>query len=64
MQKAPQNPVYQYHLGMAYLADGRPDLAKQSLQRALANDPHFPDAASARTALDKASKPLQPVARK
>ena len=29
-------------LGMAYLADGRSDLAKQSLQRALADDPHSP----------------------
>jgi predicted Zn-dependent protease len=27
VQKSPRNPVYQYHLGMAYLADGRLDLA-------------------------------------
>jgi Tfp pilus assembly protein PilF len=41
---------------MAYLADGRPELARRSLQLALNDDPHFPDAASARSALDKASK--------
>jgi Tfp pilus assembly protein PilF len=56
VKKAPHNPVYQYHLGMAYLADGRLDLAGQSLQRALTSDPHFPDATSARAALDKVSK--------
>jgi len=55
-KKAPRNPLYQYHLGMAYLADGRPELARRSLQLALNDDPHFPDAASARSALDKASK--------
>jgi Tfp pilus assembly protein PilF len=45
---------------MAYLADGRLDLAGQSLQRALTSDPHFPDAASARAALDKMSKQQRP----
>jgi Tfp pilus assembly protein PilF len=43
-------------LGMAYLADGRLDMAGQSLQRALTSDPHFPDATNARAALDKVSK--------
>ncbi len=55
VQKAPHNPEFQYHLGMAYLADGRSDLAKQSLQRALTDDPRFPDAASARTTLARVS---------
>ena len=39
VQKAPNKAEYQYHLGMAYLADGRSDLGKQSLQRALATIP-------------------------
>jgi tetratricopeptide (TPR) repeat protein len=60
VQKAPRNSVYQYHLGMAYLADGRLDLAGQSLRRALTSDPHFPDAASARAALDQVSKQPRP----
>jgi tetratricopeptide (TPR) repeat protein len=59
VQKDPRNAIFQYHLGMAYLADGRSDLAKQSLRAALADDPHFPDAASARSALDKATKQQQ-----
>jgi tetratricopeptide (TPR) repeat protein len=60
VQKSPRNPVYQYHLGMAYLADGRLDLAGHSLLRALTSDPHFPDTASARAALDKMSKQQRP----
>jgi Tfp pilus assembly protein PilF len=59
VQKAPHNPMYQYHLGMAYLADGRLDLAAQSLQRAL-SDPHFSDATNARAALDRVSKKPMP----
>jgi Tfp pilus assembly protein PilF len=55
--------MFQYHLGMAYLSDGRPDLARLSLQAALSSDPHFPDAASARAALDQASRPSLPVKR-
>jgi Flp pilus assembly protein TadD len=63
-KKAPRNPEYQYHLGMAYLADNRLGLARQSLQAALTADPHFPDAASARAALDQASKPPRPAVKK
>jgi tetratricopeptide (TPR) repeat protein len=57
VDKEPNNPIYQYHLGMAYLASGRSELARDSLRRALASDPSFPEAATARAALDKASKP-------
>jgi tetratricopeptide (TPR) repeat protein len=64
VRKAPLNPMFQYHLGMAYLSDGRPDLARVSLQAALSSDPHFPDAESARAALDRASKPSQPAKNK
>jgi Flp pilus assembly protein TadD len=56
VQRAPGNPVYQYHLGMAYLASRKFDSAQSSLQRALRNNPNFPYAASARAALDKMSK--------
>lgn len=55
-QKVPRNPVYQYHLGIAYLADGRSDLGAQALRRALAMDPAFPGAPDAKAALEQASK--------
>jgi tetratricopeptide (TPR) repeat protein len=58
-KKAPRMPEYQYHLGMAYLADNRLDLARQSLQAALSIDPRFPDAGNARAALDQVSKSRQ-----
>ena len=63
-KKAPRIPEYQYHLGMAYLADNRADLARQSLQAALSIDPRFPDASNARAALDKASKQPRPAVKK
>jgi tetratricopeptide (TPR) repeat protein len=55
-QEDPNNPLYQYHLGMAQMAARHFDLAEQSLQKALRDDPNFPDAASARAALAKISK--------
>ena len=54
--KVPNNPIYHYHLGMAYVAAHQPDLARQSLQAALRADPHFPYAAKARAALEQISK--------
>jgi len=56
VEKAPQVAVYQYHLGLAYLAAKHVDLATHSFQRALATDPGFPDAASAKVSLDQLSK--------
>jgi Tfp pilus assembly protein PilF len=41
---------------MAQMAARHFDLAEQSLQKALRDDPNFPDAASARAALAKISK--------
>ena len=64
VRKAPGNPEYQYHLGMAYLAAGHMDLAKQYLRRAITSDPHFPEAASAKSTLDKISLQSPPVAKK
>jgi tetratricopeptide (TPR) repeat protein len=52
-QKNPNNPMYQYHLGMAYMAARQFGLAERFLQKALQDDPNFPDAASARAALDR-----------
>lgn len=45
------NPLYRYHLGMAYLKAGQKDKARDSLQRALALDGNFDGARDARTAL-------------
>ncbi len=51
VQKAPENPIYLYHLGLAYLAMGHSQSAKQCLQRALERTPNFVYAAHARDAL-------------
>jgi len=56
VREASRNPTFQYHLGMAYLASGRSELAGESLRRALASGPSFPEAASAKAALDEVSK--------
>jgi Flp pilus assembly protein TadD len=40
--KAPGNPVFNYHLGMAYQRSGKPDKAKEHLQIALASEVNFP----------------------
>jgi cellulose synthase operon protein C len=56
VRRVPSNPTYRYHLGMAYIAAGRPRSAAQNLELALASDPDFPDAASARTALHEIAK--------
>jgi tetratricopeptide (TPR) repeat protein len=52
-EKAPNNPIYRYHLGMAYMASRRFDLASQSLRAALRTDPAFPYADNARSALEQ-----------
>jgi tetratricopeptide (TPR) repeat protein len=54
--RVPDNPIYQYHLALAYAASHRTDLAAQALRLALQHDPNFPYAASARAALAKLSK--------
>ena len=51
VQKAPRNPVYQYHLGMAYVQTGDWERAKSTLHRALALKADFDGAADARKAL-------------
>jgi tetratricopeptide (TPR) repeat protein len=55
VQKVPNNPVFQYHLGMAYAATGNRDFAERALQRALKYDSNFPFATIAKTTLAKIS---------
>ena len=55
-QKVPNNPIYQYHLGKAYIAARQPGLAQQSLRAALQIDPHFPYVEDARATLEKLAK--------
>lgn len=56
VRRAPSNATYRYHLGMAYLAAGHHGDAARSLRQALACNPDFPYAESARTALQSISK--------
>jgi Flp pilus assembly protein TadD len=50
---APNNCVFGFHLGMAYLADRQPDAARRTLQKALQDDPRSPFAASIRETLGR-----------
>jgi tetratricopeptide (TPR) repeat protein len=51
VEKVPANPVFQYHLGMAYMQTGDFDKAKRFLTKALSLNPSFEGAADARKAL-------------
>jgi Tfp pilus assembly protein PilF len=51
VRRAPQYADAHYHLGMAYLASGEVEMAKKSLERALAIRTDFDGAAEARKAL-------------
>lgn len=55
-EKVPSNPIYHYHLGMAYVGARQFDQARQSLLAALRADPHFPYAANAQAALAQISR--------
>jgi len=55
-RRTPKNALFQYHLGMAYLALKEYDLAGQSLRLALNVDPKFAQAADARAVLEKLSR--------
>jgi len=50
-QDQPEDPVTFYHLGLAYQKDGKKDLAKANLQKALKLNPKFAHAEEARQAL-------------
>jgi tetratricopeptide (TPR) repeat protein len=51
IKKDKANPVYHYHLGVAYAKAGDKDNARSALQRALQLSTTFPDAADARRTL-------------
>jgi tetratricopeptide (TPR) repeat protein len=51
VEKAPANPTYHYHLGLAHLKNGDTERAKASFSQALKLDPNFPGAGEARKAL-------------
>jgi tetratricopeptide (TPR) repeat protein len=55
VRTAPNNPLYGYHLGMAYMAARRLDAAQRSLEAALKQNPDPALAANLRLALDKLS---------
>jgi tetratricopeptide (TPR) repeat protein len=50
--KAPNNPTYHYHLGVAYASAGDKARARQSLERALALNPSAEESAEAKKALE------------
>ena len=51
LQRDPKNPIYHYHLGLAYLASKDLPNGRASLERALTIQPNFDGAADARTRL-------------
>src|SRR5207245_1804758 len=51
VEKDPDNPVYQYHLGLAYASAGDGAHATESLSRALALKPDFDSARQAKDQL-------------
>jgi tetratricopeptide (TPR) repeat protein len=53
IKKAPQNPTYHYHLGLAYLKTDKRVQAKEHLERALQIDPKYPHADEVRKALSE-----------
>jgi tetratricopeptide (TPR) repeat protein len=56
LQKNPRNPVYHYHLGIAYLKNQDEPRAREALERALKLDPNFEGAVDARNALSSMSR--------
>jgi tetratricopeptide (TPR) repeat protein len=52
IEKNPKNPVYHYHLGLAYVAAASPAKARVAFSRALAIGDDFPGADDARRALE------------
>ena len=52
IKRSPENPTYQYHLGLSYLKQNERARAKQHLQKALQLNPKFNQADDARKTLD------------
>jgi Flp pilus assembly protein TadD len=51
VDKDPSNPLYHYHLGIAYSKADKKPAARSALERALSLSPNFERAADARQAL-------------
>ena len=51
IEKDPKNPLYHYHLGLAYAKNGDKDKARDSLKQALSLNPKFDGAAEAQKTL-------------
>ncbi len=51
VSKNPSNPMSHYHLGLAYLKDGKTAAAQKALQRALQLNPTFTSAEDAKHVL-------------
>ncbi|MDH5563362.1 MAG: hypothetical protein OEY91_07050, partial [Nitrospirota bacterium] len=51
-EKLPENPVVQYHLGMAHFKNGDRLKGKQTLEAAFRLSPEFPGSEEARATLD------------
>ncbi|MCB1822794.1 MAG: tetratricopeptide repeat protein, partial [Candidatus Competibacteraceae bacterium] len=47
----PRNPIYHYHLGLAYLKAGEKERARESFQQALQLNPNFAEAVDAKSRL-------------
>jgi tetratricopeptide (TPR) repeat protein len=56
VRRDPNNPMYNYHLGIAYAGAGRISDSRRSLEQALAGDPNFAYAGEARKALNALPK--------
>jgi tetratricopeptide (TPR) repeat protein len=54
--KQPQNPLFNYHLGLAYAKSGRRALARQQLDRVMRIKPNFPDLDELRQAVKDEDK--------
>ena len=52
--KDPNNPLFNYHLGLAYAKNGQGALAKQQLDRVVRLRPDFPDVDELRKAVAEA----------
>jgi len=54
VKKQPENPLFNYHLGLAYAKSGKAALARQQLDRVVRLKPNFPDLDELRQALTEA----------
>jgi Flp pilus assembly protein TadD len=51
VKKEPDNPLFNYHLGLAYAKSGQEALARQQLDRVVKIKPNYPDVDELRRAI-------------